>query len=254
MALGIVIGANMGSALSTTIVGFLASTRFQNKKRQVAFGVLMFDIVITVLVTLSYDPIKSFLFFVLGDDANPVIVLSLFHTVFNVILALVWTPLLSPLTRFLEWLFPKKILYLGLAIESVHISIPEEYIAALIRDTKTFATKTLTYNRSVFGIGDSVSSSIQHLRAYVEIKEMEKKILKYLTLGITGQYTAEQSRSLHTLNTAVMQLLMSSKYLKDNLHHIDNIRGESGGILAGSYDFLHDTIREVTDMVSQWMQ
>lgn len=65
MALGIVIGANMGSALSTTVIGFLASTRAQNNKRQVAFGHFAFNITTTLLVTLAYYPIKTFILFVL---------------------------------------------------------------------------------------------------------------------------------------------------------------------------------------------
>jgi len=59
MALGIVIGANLGSAISTSIIGLLASTPTQVQKKKVAFSHLLFNIVTTIVVTVCYPWIKQ---------------------------------------------------------------------------------------------------------------------------------------------------------------------------------------------------
>ena len=149
MALGIVIGANMGSALSTTVIGFLASTRAQNNKRQVAFGHFTFNIVMMVLVTLLYDPIKALIFLILKPDTDPTIVLAFFHTFYNLLLALIWTPLLNPLIRFLRYLFPRREHLIGLTLENINTTVPEEIITAITKDAYTFLEKTIHYNRAL---------------------------------------------------------------------------------------------------------
>lgn len=149
MSLGIVIGANMGSALSTTIIGFLASTRAQNNKRQVAFGHFTFNIVMMILVTCAYHPFKSFMFLILEPDTDPTIVLAFFHTLYNLLLAVIWTPLLNPLIRFLRYLFPRREHLIGLALENINTTVPEEIITAITKDAYTFLEKTIHYNRAL---------------------------------------------------------------------------------------------------------
>lgn len=255
MALGIVIGANMGSALSTTIIGFLSSNRAQNNKLQVAFGHFVFNIVTTLLVTCAYNPIKSLLFVILGENADPTITLALFHTLFNLILATIWTPLLTPLTRFLKWLFPKQQNHIGLAIENINTAVPEEIITAITRDTHMLLEKTMHYNRALLLLGETTHSPARSLERYIEIKQIEEKILTCITRYSTNEYTPIQTKVLHTLNTAIVQILTSSKHLKDIAHHLDNIYDQKyETIMSESYEFFQQMVGKTTNNIYEWMQ
>ncbi len=255
MALGIVIGANMGSALSTTMIGFLSSTRAQNNKRQVAFGHFTFNIVIMILVTCAYQPIKSLIFLILKPDTNPTIVLAFFHTFYNLILAAIWTPLLNPLIRFLKYLFPRREHLIGLALENINTMVPEEIITAITKDAYTFLEKTIHYNRALLLLGEGEYSPARSLERYIEIKQMEEKILTCIARYATNEYTHTQTKVLQTLNTAMVHILTSSKHLKDVAHHIDNIHEqESEAIMRESYGFFQQIVGKTTNTVYEWMK
>jgi len=102
-----------------------------------------------VLVTCAYQPIKSFIFLILDSDTDPTIVLAFFHTLYNLILVAIWTPLLSPLIRFLRYLFPRREHLIGLTLENINSTVPEEIITAITKDVYTFLGKTIHYNRAL---------------------------------------------------------------------------------------------------------
>lgn len=254
MAFGIVIGANLGSAVSTTLLGFIASTRMQNTKRQVALGHFLFNITTTLIVIFAYEPIRALIFRILGESPDPTIALALFHTLFNIILACIWTPMLGPLLHYLRRVLPKHQTQLGMAIEHINISIPEEIIAALTKDTQLLIEKTIHYNRAILLLGQTVYSPARSIAHYVEIKQMEEKLLKYIILHAQNEYTPAQAKMLHTLNAAVVQLLTSSKYLKDNAHHIDNIHESQEAIVRESFEFFQQIGGKTTNVLYEWMQ
>ena len=125
--------------------------------------------------------------------------------------------------RFLRYLFPKQQNHIGLAIENINTAVPEEIITAITKDTQTLLEKTMHYNRAILLLGETSFSPARSLERYVEIKQIEEKILTCITRYSTNEYTPAQTKILHTLNTAIVQLLTSSKYLKDTAHHLDNI-------------------------------
>lgn len=85
----------MGSAMSTTIMGLLGTTAQQSAKRKVAISHFIFNLSTTLIVTLFYPYLKDGLLRLLNNKSeNNLFMLSAFHTLFNVILAVVWTPLL----------------------------------------------------------------------------------------------------------------------------------------------------------------
>lgn len=250
MALGVVIGANMGSAISTTIVGFLSSTRTQVTKKQVAFGHFTFNIVTTILVTLAYVPIRNLMFSILGNDADPTLLLALFHTTFNIILALIWAPLLTPLTHFLKKLFPPRHTDLHLAIEHINTTLPEEIMSALRKDASMLLEKVMTYNRASLMLdGSAYTHRAAH---YAELKQIEEKLLEFVIFYTKYEYTPQQATMLHTLHEAIMNATASSKYIKDVSHHLEDLRDNSlEETTAQSYLFFQKLVALTTDRIRE---
>lgn len=157
--------------------------------------------------------------------------------------------------RFLRYLFPKQQNHIGLAIENINTAVPEEIITAITKDTQTLLEKTMHYNRAILLLGETSFSPARSLERYVEIKQIEEKILTCITRYSTNEYTPAQTKILHTLNTAIVQLLTSSKYLKDTAHHLDNIHDQPyEPIMQESYDFFQQMVGKTTNAVYAWME
>lgn len=246
MALGIVIGANMGSAISTTLVGFLSSNKTQNAKKQVALGHFTFNITNMILVTLAYKPVKDLLYFILGDNPDPTIILALFHTIYNLILAIIRTPLLTPLMRLLQKMFPRRHTDLHLAIEHVNTTLPEEVITALHKDVIMFIDKVTQYNRASLMLDHD--SYRKRTDMYATLKQIEEKLLEFVIYYTKYEYTPEQAATLHQLHDAIVDGISSSKYIKDVSHHLDNIKDASlDPMMSSTYLFLQKMVNSTTE-------
>lgn len=253
MALGLIIGANMGSAITTTLVGFLSSTRTQNTKRQVAFGHFIFNVTLMVLVTLIYQPFKSFLYFLLGENPDPVILLALFHTLYNLLLTLIWAPLLKPLIRMLQRMFPLKQTDLHLTIEHINTTLPEEIINALHKDTISFVEKVIRYNRASLLLDGSAYR--KRFALYDTIKQMEEKLLEFVVYYTRYEYTPQEAATLHSLHDAIVDAISSAKYIKDVSHHLENIKDNSleevsGNAYALFQNMVQDTSATIMERIS----
>lgn len=251
MALGLVIGANMGSAITTTLVGFLSSTKTQNTKRQVAFGHFTFNVTLMVLVTLIYQPFKELLYFLLGNDPDPVILLALFHTLYNLLLTLIWAPLLKPLIRLLQWMFPRKQTDLHLAIEHINTTLPEEIITALHKDTMSFLERIIWYNRASLMLDGSAYR--KRFQMYDAIKQMEEKLLEFAIYYTKYEYTPQEAATMHILHDAIVDGISSAKYIKDVSHHLENIKDNSLEEVSGeSYALFQEMIKDTTETILEW--
>lgn|GEM_PF-6300001 len=178
-----------------------------------------------LLITLAYQPVKALLYLILGDQPDPTIILALFHTIYNVILALIRAPLLTPLIRFLQWVFPRRHTDLHLATDHINTTIPEEVITALHKDVIMFIEKVMEYNRASLMLDGSQYRKRDEMYSY--LKQVEEKLLEYVIFYTKYEYTPEQAAALHQLHDSIVDAISSSKYIKDVSHHLENIKDES---------------------------
>lgn len=104
-ALAIAIGANVGSSVSTAVVGMLGGNRSGQRLAlaHVAFNVTTATLALVLLVPLAWA--VGWISRALGFGDNPLLQLALFHTLFNAGGVLVFWPWQASLARALErWL------------------------------------------------------------------------------------------------------------------------------------------------------
>jgi phosphate:Na+ symporter len=101
-AMALVLGANLGSAVNPVLEG--ASGNDPAAKR-LAVGNLINRAIGVVVCLALLSPIGRLLVTIEPDNARGV---ADFHTAFNLALAAVFFPLLTPYARLLRWLFPEK--------------------------------------------------------------------------------------------------------------------------------------------------
>ncbi|MDO5685962.1 MAG: Na/Pi symporter [Neisseria sp.] len=104
-AFAIAIGSNVGSSVSTAVVGMLGSER---EGRRLALAHLLFNVVTAVVALLLWIPLTAFVRWLadlLGLDNNTLLQLALFHTLFNVLGVLIFWRQQSRLADLLQrWL------------------------------------------------------------------------------------------------------------------------------------------------------
>lgn len=252
MALWLVIGANLGSAISTTVMGLLGTTSQQSAKRKVAISHLIFNVTTTLLVTLLYPYLKELVLTVIGRHGEDnLFILSAFHTLFNIILAVLWIPLLWPVLQFLHKIFPQKKSDLQLAIHNVNTTLAEEMMVALEKDVMRMFQEVEEYNREVLYIDHYNAHEAQ--KDYIKIKEIEWELLNYIVKLNKWELTESQARRIHTLNDAILHAILSSKNLKDVQHHIINLKDESitTPLAADSLASFQDLMKKTSNHIDE---
>ena len=251
MALWIVIWANLWSAITTTIIWLLSSTPTQVQKKKVALSHLIFNISTTIIVTLCYPWIRDVLIYIDWGKWDNILILAMFHTTFNLILAIIWTPLLWVLLQILHRIVPSHKSELHLAIDHINTTLPEEVIHALEKDTKELLIRVEQYNRHILYLDHIPHYPQKTHDDYVILKQMEEKLLKYIVTSHTFELNQDQSHQIHMLNDIIIQALTSSKYLKDIQHHIINLKDESINypIIAESMHFFQEMMQKTSDAI-----
>ncbi len=248
MWFAIVIGANLWSALTTTVMWFLSSTRSQPVKKQVAASHMVFNRVTWVVVILLIVPLKQWVIWLVWTK-DPSLVLAVFHTVFNIILLVIWIPFLKKYAQKVTSWFVDRDATHQFAVTQINTSINEEILQALHTDMWYLLSVVIDYNRSLLQ-KKWPNSSLQVLELFATIKLWEETILA----AMNKYNRAEKVDSFvyHMINSydeLLLELLASAKYLKDMVDHFDSIVESKENNWELFYSTLRDMIYDITDRV-----
>ncbi len=151
LAVWVMIGANIGSSLSTAIMWSLSSTWKSRAKKQLMIGHLLFNLVCTVLVVFLLPWVKDLVRLIVRNG-DPMISLNVFHTLFNLIWVILLTPLIGLFTKRISRVYPANKSWVKLHIEEVATNMPEEVLSALENDLELLRQKVYRFIESCFGL------------------------------------------------------------------------------------------------------
>lgn len=174
VAIGLVIGANIGSG----VLAFLNASMQSQAGRRVALGSLLYKLIGLVLVIPVLDPLVHWLDSLKWHPAELVIA---FHLLYNTLRCLLMLPTLGLMARFCNWLLPDR---------------PDVNAVAKARhlDPTALSTPSLALSNAVretLRIGDLVDSMLGHLLdALRGSQPILGKDLRRLDDDIDALYTA----------------------------------------------------------------
>ncbi|WPC05050.1 Na/Pi cotransporter family protein [Pseudomonas benzenivorans] len=146
VAIGLVIGANIGSGL----LAFLTASLQTPAGRRVALGSLLYKLLGLLLVIPLLDPLVAWL-----DSLNwrPAELVVGFHLLYNSLRCLVLLPSVGPMARFCNWLLPDRAEDSGVArprhLDRTALDTPSLALAGAVRET--------------LRIGDLIETMLRHL-------------------------------------------------------------------------------------------
>lgn len=222
MALAIVIGANIGSSISTGLMWFLSSTRAQSTKKQVSLSHMIFNLSTALLVIIFFRPLEDMIIWRVGTE-DPQLILAIFHILFNVILLIWWIPVLRRYSHWVQWLFVYHEDTHQFAIGQINTWVSEEISQALHTDIWYLISTVIDYNRAVLQ-ESGPDSSLPTLALYTEIKSWEETLLAAMNKQLNKDGLDRRVyQSIDLYDDLLLDVLASAKYLKDMLDHYENM-------------------------------
>jgi phosphate:Na+ symporter len=193
LALALVLGANVGGAISplTALTGAPVAARRVPLGNLIARGV----------VAVAMIPLLGWAVTLLGNiSADPARLVLNFHTAFNIVVALVFLPLLTPLTKLVTWILPPPVQTPDRAVaqhlEPAVLDTPSEALGCAMRETLHVGDIVLEMLRkSLPAIEGSDMKIVKELeKADDDVDALYEAIKLYLIRTSKSNMSDEESR------------------------------------------------------------
>ncbi len=244
-----VIGTNIG----TTVTAMLGAIGGIPDKKRVALAHFIFNFMTAIAAFLILTPLTNLLMSVQNLHDDPVIALALFHTIFNFLGVVLLLPFISLMAKYLNQLFvhvePEPTRYIHL----VDPQFSETALVALRDEVNNLFVKTMKYALLVanikpndifvkkLGLKEAVEANqeqieFDHKIAYNTIKEIEIKIMEFVSVLNQQDLLEDERKSLETLLASVRESVYAAKMLKDIKNDMNEFSESSSEMIHTIYD------------------
>lgn len=263
IAVAMVIGANVGTTI-TILLGSLGG--IQSKKR-VAFSHLIFNVVTAVVALAGISVMVWIIRFFVDIEANSVMGLALFHTLFNLTGVIIFLPFIGLLSRALFKIFPDRKEILTVFINNTPTEVSEAATAALKKEISHLLEECQLYNLRALQIDEKLV--IDHDTPFEKNKKKKYTLdslyenIKLLHAEIFAFYSKLQSQKLEEAETKELEraifasrnMMNSIKNFKGIRQNLDEFDGSENSYLNSQYklfrkrlvELYHDMIRIVQE-------
>ncbi len=248
-AAAMVIGTNIG----TTVTAMLGAMGGIPDKKRAALAHFIFNFITAVVAFLILTPLTQFLMDIPALKHDPITALALFHTIFNVLGVALLLPFISLMDTYLKRLFvyrePEPTRYIHL----VDPEFSETALVALRDEVNNLFVKTMKYALLVanikpndifvkkLGLKEAVEANqeqieFDHKIAYNTIKEIEIKIMEFVSVLNQQDLLEDERKSLQTLLASVRESVYAAKMLKDIKNDMNEFSESSSETIHTIYD------------------
>lgn len=266
-AAAMVIGTNIG----TTVTAMLGSIGGIPDKKRAALAHFIFNFITAVVAYLILTPLTQFMMDIEGLKNNPVIALALFHTIFNLLGVVLLVPFISLMAKYLNQLFvhvePQPTRYIHLV--DPHFS--ETALVALRDEVNNLFVKTMKYALLVanirpndvfvkkLGLKEAVETNQDQIEfnykiAYNSIKEIEIKIMEFVSVLRQKALLPDERESLETLLSSVRESVYAAKMLKDIKNDMNEFSESSSDTIHTIYDAIRRNLLYAIIIFVSYMQ
>ncbi|WP_456450523.1 Na/Pi cotransporter family protein [Hydrogenimonas sp.] len=232
-AAAFVVGSNVG----TTVTAILGAFGGSSDKKRTALAHLLFNLS-TGVVALALLPQLIAAADMLMPHGDAVLRIALFHTLFNVLGAVLWYPFIKPLAAWLKRFFKHQKAHVTHYIHNVSADLPdvaldalEKEISHLAEEVENFAllavnvppAKVLAEQMPVDKLLDlyEANEAYSYHRLYAHIRRLEGEILRFVT-ELSGSVADEAlDARLDRAARVTTYLATAAKAIKDMLHDLE---------------------------------
>lgn len=229
-ACAMVIGSNIGTTITVIIGTFGATTSM----KRVAFSHFFFNLVTALLAITFFSLIIDFIFLIYHAEADPVIALAIFHTVFNVFGVLVFTPFIKIFARLIKKIYPEKKNIYTKYIHATLTEFPDASTSAFKKEASYLyhlvmyhnlnslhIDETLVLNPLYDNDGNQILLPKDRYKTYDLIKELQSELFAYASKLQTNELREEEADLINRVLHSVRYAVTAAKTLKDYQHEFE---------------------------------
>ena len=242
-----VIGANMGTTITLVVLAFFSSPDC----KRIASAHVLFNVGTSVIVLLLFKPIIYLITDIFALANDPVLALTLFHTIFNVSGFILFGSLTPQITRFFAKRFVKHEVRLTRYIDSVSPQMADVGVEALKNEAGHLLEESLNFSLYMFNIPPREillrkrkiaaviysNSSIIEIDVdsnYERLKQIEAAMLEYSTK--IGERTPQDETVLTRALTAAREATYAAKAFKDIKRNLDEFAVSDDDYMLDHYN------------------
>ncbi|WP_446011874.1 Na/Pi cotransporter family protein [Candidatus Electrothrix sp.] len=229
IAAAMVIGANIGTTV-TVLLGAIGGIPI---KKRVGVSHLIFNVVTGIVAFLALKPLSHVVELFFDTSTNAVMGLALFHTLFNLIGAILFFPFIGYISRLLLRFFPERKAVLTVYLNNTPTEVLDAATSSLRKETLHLFEECQFYALKTFGIDDKLVfdhtlpfqknlGRRNTLRDYYEnAKLLHGEIIEFYAKLLKAKLEEEEAKALERMIYASRNIMNSMKNIKGLRHDME---------------------------------
>jgi phosphate:Na+ symporter len=229
IAAAMVIGANIG----TTVTVLLGAIGGMPIKKRVGVSHLIFNVITGLIAFVALAPLSRVVALFFDTSTNAVMGLALFHTLFNLIGAIIFLPFIGYMSRFLLRVFPERKAVLTVYLNNTPTEVLDAATSSLRKETLHLFEECQFYTLKTFGIDDKLvfdhnlpfqknlgrRSTLADF--YENAKLLHGEIIEFYAKLLNAKLEQEEAKALERMIYASRNIMNSMKNIKGIRHDIE---------------------------------
>jgi len=249
----IVIGANVG----TTVTVLLGSIGGIQSKKRVSMSHLLFNVITGVVAFILLYPLVFIVAIFFDTNANSVMGLALFHTLFNILGVALFFPFVGILASFLLKMYPDHKAVLTVYLNNTTTEVPDAAHAALRKEIGHLLQECQLYSLRMLGIDeklvfDHATPFEEHAKKrftldtlYENIKLLHAEIFSFYSKLQKEQLEEVEAKELERVVFASRNIMNSIKNFKGIRQDLDEFDGSENPYLNSQYMLFRKRLLEL---------
>ncbi|MEN8256857.1 MAG: Na/Pi symporter [Thermodesulfobacteriota bacterium] len=262
MAAAMVIGANIG----TTITVLLGSIAAIPSKKRVSVSHLIFNLVTGAAAFIALHPLVWMVSCFFDIATNSVMALALFHTLFNLLGALLFFPFIGQLSRFLLRTYPDHKERLTVFLGNTPTEVPDAATASLRQEIIHLFKECQLYNLRSFRIDDklvfdqplpfekSSGKRFQLHDQYDSVKLLHGEIIEFYAKLLNEKLVETEARELERIIFASRNIMNSIKNIKGMRHNLEEFEAADNDFLNNQYKSFRRRLMELYHDINRFLE
>ena len=244
VAAAMVIGANIG----TTVTVLLGAVGGMPIKKRVGTSHLFFNVVTGLIAFVALGPLTHLVEIFFDTSANAVMGLAFFHTLFNLIGALLFLPFIGLMSRILSRIFPERRAVLTVYLNNTPTEVLDAATDSLRKETLHLFEECQLYTLKTFGIDDklvfdhalpfekSLGRRNNNLKDfYANAKLLHGEIIEFYAKLMKAKLEQDEAKALERMIYASRNIMNSMKNVKGLKHDMEEFDSSENTHLNQQY-------------------
>ncbi|MCI5136878.1 MAG: Na/Pi cotransporter family protein [Candidatus Electrothrix sp. AR1] len=229
IAAAMVIGANIG----TTVTVLLGAIGGMPIKKRVGVSHLIFNVITGIIAFVVLEPLSYVVALFFDTSTNAVMGLALFHTLFNLIGAIIFLPFIGYMSRFLLRIFPERKAVLTVYLNNTPTEVLDAATSSLRKETLHLFEECQLYTLKTFGIDEKLvfDHSLPFQKNlgrrstptdfYENAKLLHGEIIEFYAKLLNAKLEQEEAKALERMIYASRNIMNSMKNIKGLRHDME---------------------------------